>query len=259
MNINSGMLNNIESVLVTLQRMVDRNKEWRPLQKMFTEVPCRYDLMNRLLTFRFDEIWRKKAARECLAGKPSKILDLCTGTGDLAIQIARGADRSVEIIGLDYSTAMLTLAEKKASKKGFDRIKFINGDASSMPFDNESMDAIGIAFAFRNLTYKNPDRKKFLGEIYRILSPKGRFIIVETSQPDSEIMRILFYAYLNIFVAGLGGWLSGHKNAYKYLAASARNFYAPAEVRVMLKETGFRQVQYKKLFDGIAGITVGLK
>ena len=246
-----------------IKLMVDNpeegNEQWRPLQKMFTEVPYRYDLMNRFLTFRFDERWRKMAARECMAGNPVKILDLCTGTGDLAINIARIADSNTEIYGLDYSDAMLSLARNKASKKGLERIKFIYGDAAFLPFDNESIDAIGIAFAFRNLTYKNPEHEKFLKEIYRVLSPKGKFIIVETSQPDSKIMKILFYAYLKLFVAGTGGWISGHKNAYKYLAASARNFYSPKEVRNMLLLSGFKQVRYKKLFGGIAGITAGLK
>lgn len=234
-------------------------KEWRPLEKMFSEVPNRYDLMNRMLTFRFDVLWRRKAARECLMGNPSRILDLCTGTGDLAIQIAGLANSKVVITGLDYSDAMLSLAREKASKKGFDHILFIRGDAADLPFENESIDAIGISFAFRNLTYKNPDHKKFLKEIYRILSDKGNFVIVETSQPSSKIMRFLFHIYLQIVVAGIGGNLSGNKKAYKYLAASARNFYTPAQVRDNLLETGFSQVRYNQLVGGIAGITVGIK
>jgi demethylmenaquinone methyltransferase / 2-methoxy-6-polyprenyl-1,4-benzoquinol methylase len=235
------------------------NKAWRPLEKMFSEVPHRYDLMNRMLTFRFDVLWRRKAARECLMGNPSRILDLCTGTGDLTIQIARLANSKTVITALDYSDAMLSLAREKASRKGFDHIRFIRGDAADLPFEYESMDAIGIAFAFRNLTYKNPDHKKFLKEIYRILSDKGIFVIVETSQPASKIIRFLFHAYLNIMVAGIGGILSGHKKAYHYLAASARNFYTPDQLSNMLSETGFRQVKYKKLLGGIAGISVGIK
>jgi demethylmenaquinone methyltransferase/2-methoxy-6-polyprenyl-1,4-benzoquinol methylase len=235
------------------------NKEWRPLQKMFTEVPERYDLMNGLLTLRFDKRWRKIAARECLAGHPVRILDLCTGTGELAINIARLADGRTEITGLDYSDAMLSIAEDKALKKGYNRIRFIKGDAASMPFKNGSFDIIGIAFAFRNLTYKNPDREIFLKEIYRILAPEGKFIVVETSQPVSKILRIFFYAYLNIFASWIGGWISGNKGAYKYLAASARNFYTPAEVSEMLLKTGFSHVSHKKLFGGIAGITAAIK
>ena len=241
------------------ENLKQENKIWKPLEKMFSEVPHRYDLMNRLLTFRFDVLWRKMAARECLAVNPVRILDLCTGTGDLAIQIAQLANNKAEILGLDYSDAMLSRAQKKASKKGLDHIRFIRGDAADLPFENGSINAIGIAFAFRNLTYKNPDHKKFLKEIYRVLSNKGNFVIVETSQPTSKVMRFLFHTYLKIVVAGTGGILSGHQKAYHYLAASARNFYTPVEVSNMLSETGFSQVRYNKLLGGIAGITVGIK
>jgi demethylmenaquinone methyltransferase / 2-methoxy-6-polyprenyl-1,4-benzoquinol methylase len=237
----------------------DRKKEWRPLQRMFTEVPRRYDLMNRLLTLGFDKVWRKKATCECLAGNPLRILDLCTGTGELAIKIAQVADPRIEILALDFSEEMLSIAKNKAVKKGFNRIKFINGDAALLPFENESINVIGIAFAFRNLTYKNPDREIFLGEMYRVLAPEGRLIIIETSQPSSKILRFLFYIYLKIFAAWIGGWISGNKRAYKYLAASAKNFYFPEEINNMILNAGFRQVQYKKLFAGIAGITTGLK
>jgi demethylmenaquinone methyltransferase/2-methoxy-6-polyprenyl-1,4-benzoquinol methylase len=204
---------------------------------MFSEVPHRYDLMKRVLTFRFGVIWRKMAARECLAGKPLRILDLCTGTGDLAIQIARLANSPAEIVGLDYSEAMLFRAQEKALRKGFDYIRFVKGDAADLPFENESMDAIGIAFAFRNLTYKNPDDEKFLKEIYRVLSKQGRLIIVETSQPASKILRLLFHFYMNTIAAGIGGILSGQKKAYHYLSASARNFYTPVQVRICFQKS----------------------
>ncbi len=226
---------------------------------MFAEVPGRYDLINRVLTLRFDERWRKMAARECIAGNPVRILDLCTGTGDLAINIARIAEGNPEIIGLDYSDGMLSIARKKALKQGYGRIRFIKGDAASMPFDNGSVDVIGIAFAFRNLTYKNPDREIFLKEIHRVLAPGGRFIIVETSQPVSKIMRIFFYTYLKVFVSVIGGWISGHKSAYRYLATSARNFYSLEEVSDLISKTGFSKNHYKRLFGGIAGITIAVK
>jgi demethylmenaquinone methyltransferase/2-methoxy-6-polyprenyl-1,4-benzoquinol methylase len=234
-------------------------KNWRPLEKMFNEVPHRYDFMNRMLTFRFDVIWRRKTAKECLTGNPGRVLDLCTGTGDLAIEMARQGNGKVEICGLDYSDRMLSQAKEKALKKGYHHIRFIRGDAADLPFDDESLDAVGIAFAFRNLTYKNPDQQRFLKEIYRVLSVDGKFVIVETSQPASSLLRFLFHLYLRIFVSGIGGRLSGHKKAYHYLAASARNFYTSEGVNKMLLETGFKQVLHKKLLGGIAGITTGIK
>ena len=234
-------------------------KQWRPLEKMFNEVPVRYDMLNRVITWRLDERWRRTAARRCLENNPSSILDLCTGTGDLAIRLARKVNGETIIQALDYSHPMLEVARKKAGKAGLHNIEFIHGDAASMPLENEDLDVIGIAFAFRNLTYKNPDREKFLDEIYRVLKPQGKFVIVESSQPNNFLMRSLFRIYLKVFVAGIGGWLSGHKGAYRYLAASARNFYEPAEIKQLLSVIGFSRVEYRPFFGGIAGLTVATK
>lgn len=234
-------------------------KQWRPLEKMFNEVPVRYDMLNRVITWRLDERWRKAAVRKCLEREPSRVLDLCTGTGDLAIRLARQVNGQTKIQALDYSQPMLAVAREKADKAKLNNIEFIHGDAASLPLENEDLDVIGIAFAFRNLTYKNPDRERFLQEIHRVLKPQGKFIIVESSQPENRVMKSLFRIYLKVFVAGIGGWLSGHKGAYRYLAASARNFYEPAEIKQFLSDTGFSKVEYRPFLGGIAGLTVATK
>jgi demethylmenaquinone methyltransferase/2-methoxy-6-polyprenyl-1,4-benzoquinol methylase len=234
-------------------------KKWRPLEKMFNEVPARYDMLNRVITWRHDERWRRRAANICLEEKPSRVLDLCTGTGDLAIRLARLVNGETHILALDYSLPMLQVARRKAAKAKVDNIEFIHADAASMPLGTDLLDAIGIAFAFRNLTYKNPDRIKFLQEIHRVLKPGGKLVIVESSQPENRVMRYLFRLYLRVFVAGIGGWLSGHKAAYRYLAASARNFYEPLEVKQLLQDAGFRRIEYQPFIGGMAGLTVAIK
>jgi demethylmenaquinone methyltransferase/2-methoxy-6-polyprenyl-1,4-benzoquinol methylase len=241
------------------QEEISSGKKWRPLERMFNEVPARYDLLNRVITWRLDERWRRTAAENCLEGKPSSILDLCTGTGNLAIRLAKEVNGGTKILALDYSQPMLDVAREKAEKARLNNIEFIHGDAVSMPLGDENLDVIGIAFAFRNLTYKNPDREKFLQEIYRVLRPEGKFVIVESSQPWNPIMKIFFRIYLKVFVAGIGGWLSGHKGAYRYLAASARNFYEPAEIKQFLFSSGFNKVEYRPFLGGIAGLTVATK
>lgn len=237
---------------------VDR-KNWRPLQKMFSEVPQRYDLLNRIITLGMDERWRKFAAKECLSGNPQTALDLCTGTGDLVLRMARYTNGRTNLLALDYSEPMLEVAREKAGKKGFDRIEFIYGDAAEMSFDRDSLDAIGIGFAFRNLTWKNPDRDRFLAEIFRVLKKGGKFVIIESSQPSNKTIGRLFRLYLRIMVAGFGGFLSGHKGAYRYLAASAKDFYSPGEVRRMLLNTGFARVEHRSFCGGIAGLTTAIK
>ena len=226
---------------------------------MFNEVPGRYDLLNRVITLGLDERWRKRAVKECLSGNPGQILDLCTGTGDLVLRMSRNSKGDTRIHALDYSEPMIELARQKAGEKGFERIKFIHGDAADMPFNDDSLDTIGIGFAFRNLTYKNPDREKFLSEIYRVLKADGKFVIIESSQPSNNIVRSLFRMYLKVFVAGLGGIISGHRGAYRYLAVSARNFSTPEKVRELLLGAGFKSTEHRPLSGGMAGLTIAVK
>jgi demethylmenaquinone methyltransferase/2-methoxy-6-polyprenyl-1,4-benzoquinol methylase len=165
----------------------------------------------------------------------------------------------MHIHALDYSEPMLAVARRKANKEGIDRIQFKQGDAAAMPFESGSLDSVGIAFAFRNLTYKNPGREKFLAEVFRVLKDEGSFVIVESSQPSYRVYQSLFRIYLRIFVAGLGGWISGHRGAYRYLAASARNFFTPQEVKDLLLKAGFRKVSHRSFMGGVTGLTIATK
>jgi demethylmenaquinone methyltransferase / 2-methoxy-6-polyprenyl-1,4-benzoquinol methylase len=231
----------------------------RPLKKMFLSVPPSYDVMNRLLTLRLDEAWRKKAVMEILKEKPLQVLDLCTGTGDLALRLRKQADTDTEINGLDYSPPMLDVARKKANKRKLSDIKFIHGDAAHMPFTEGHFDAIGIAFAFRNLTFKNPDTATFLAEILRVLKPGGKFVIAETSQPSNKLLRALYHLYMKSITAPLGGLLSGHRAAYHYLAWSAIHYLTAEELADLLLNAGFRSVKSRPLLGGIAALTVAVK
>ncbi len=226
----------------------------RPLQKMFLAVPPSYDFLNRLLTLRMDEYWRRRAARLILKGNPSKVLDLCTGTGDLALHLQKIAGDQTTVKALDYSSPMLEIARKKSQKRKLDEIEFIQGDAAEMPFEDGDLDAIGIAFAFRNLTFKNPDRDRFLAEILRVLKPGGRFVAVETSQPDNAVMRFLFRTYMRVITKPIGGMLSGHRGAYHYLAHSAINYYSAPELKQILLAAGFSEVKHHHLFGGVAAL-----
>lgn len=235
------------------------HKEGRPLYKIFTAVPPSYDLINRIFTLRLDERWRIQAARECLAGHPGKILDLCTGTGDLSIRLAKMSSGEQEVIGYDYSEPMLDLAKRKAIKKRQANISFLQGDAATMPFTDGYFDAIGIAFAFRNLTFKNHDSPKFLAEIHRVLKPGGKFVIVESSQPKWRWLRVLFRLYTRYFVYPVGSLVSGNKGAYKYLSYSVIHYYKPEEISRLLKDYGFSEVTFKRLAGGISALHVAVK
>ena len=240
--------------------MQSNSAQGKPLHTIFTAVPPRYDLINHVITFGMDVRWRTAAARECLADKPERILDLCCGTGDLALNCARLADATVETIGIDYSQPMLERASRKAENlPGVRKISFMHGDVADLPFPDGYFDCIGISFAFRNLTYKNPMVQRYLAEIVRVLRPDGRFIIVETSQPEMKLIRTLFHLYLRWFAFRLGYLLSGNRGAYYYLAESAARFYTAGELQELLKKAGFLQVSFKRIFWGATAIHVATK
>lgn len=226
---------------------------------MFTAVPPHYDLINKIITWGFDRGWRNEAALTCLASSPGRMLDLGCGTGDLAITVNRFAKRDVEITGLDYSETMLDVARDKSAALTVSKINFIHGDASDLNFPDGYFDCVGISFAFRNMVYRNPLSQHILSHVYRVLNTGGRFVIVESSQPGSGLIRGLFHLYMRGFVANAGYLLSGNKVAYKYLGESAARFYTPGEVKNLLLKAGFREVYYRPLFLGVAGIHLAVK
>lgn len=225
---------------------------------MFNSVPRNYDLINKLMTWGLDKNWRKTAAKKCLTTSPGRILDICCGTGDLSYTISLIGSQENELVAMDYSPLMLDEAKQKDAGLT-NKPALINGDASQLPFPDECFDSVGISFAFRNLTYKNPKISHHLSEIFRILKPGGKFVIVESSQPKSMIIRKLFHLYLRLYVATIGTLISGEKGAYSYLAVSARLFYTPEEIKELLMNVGFKSVEYQSFLFGAAGLHVAEK
>jgi len=227
---------------------------------MFSRVPRRYDLLNRLLTLGLDQRWRRRAADICMQSNPGRVMDLCSGTGDLAIELARTARSKIEIIAADFCEPMLEVAEEKAERFGLrGKLLFRVADASALPFDDNYFDAITIGFGFRNLTFKNPKTDVYLKEIYRVIAPGGKLVIVETSQPSSSILKALSGAYYSAIVKPIGNVISGEKGAYSYLAYSARNYFTELQVRELLTDAGYKSVEYHPLMAGVAGIHVATK
>lgn len=231
----------------------------RPLFRMFNEVPGRYDIMNRILTLGQDERWRKKAVNLCMQEEPGRVLDICTGTADLALRIARSSKREMEIIASDFSQPMLDVAAEKAMKQNGQQVSFVLADTADLPFGDNHFDVITIGFAFRNLTYKNKFADLYLSEILRTLRPGGIFIIAESSQPDNALLRMGFRLYLKLWVQGLGGLLSGHRKAYRYLAVSAKNYFKPEEVRLLLEKNGFTAFTSAPMLGGSAAVYTARK
>jgi demethylmenaquinone methyltransferase/2-methoxy-6-polyprenyl-1,4-benzoquinol methylase len=227
----------------------------KPLQRMFEAVPPHYDLVNRLITLGMDRGWRRKAVKECLARAPMKILDVCCGTAALTLELASAVQGPATVAGLDYSPTMLDIGAEKLARSRSDKpVSLIRGDASRLPFRESSLDCVGIAFGFRNMTYKNPLAEAHLREVHRVLAAGGRYVIVESSQPKSKIVNRLFKWYCRTVVYRIGVMVSGNRGAYRYLSESAADYYAPQAVAELLRRAGFRRVDYRPLFFGAAGI-----
>lgn len=223
-------------------------------------VPPHYDLINRLFTFGFDERWRHQTALECLSRQPERLLDLCCGTADLALRLAEMSDDSAQIFGIDFSLPMLEIAREKAESYGLNnRLTLVHGDAASLPFPDGYFDCVCISFAFRNLTYKNPLALRYLAEVLRVLQPGGRFVIVESSQPEARPVRKLFHLYMRWYVSRLGYLLSGNRGAYRYLAESASRFYTIEELRNLMLDAGFSTFLSRRLAFGAVAIHVATK
>jgi demethylmenaquinone methyltransferase/2-methoxy-6-polyprenyl-1,4-benzoquinol methylase len=225
---------------------------------MFSAVPPRYDLVNRVVTLGLDTAWRAEAARALLAEAPRRVLDLCTGTGDLALEVARQAGPDTEVLALDFSAEMLARARAKAAAAGRS-IRFLEGDAGALPFADGELDAVGIAFAFRNLTFRNPRAAAHLAELARVVRPGGRFVAVESSQPDSALVRPFFHAFVGTYVRAAGALISGEPAAYRYLADTVRAFPGREGVAAMLRDAGFATVESRPLLLGAAALHVATR
>ena len=223
--------------------------------EMFSSIAKRYDFLNHFLSFNIDKGWRKKVVHAANPKADCKILDLCTGTGDLAIEFAKN-NPDQRITAIDLSEPMLAIAKRKAKKKGLEKtIEFINTDVMDSGFDNESFDIITIAFGLRNLS----DREKAIAEMTRILKPSGRLFILELCPPPKNLFGKLYRFYLQKIIPLAGAVIHRSKSAYSYLASSVTIFLKPEQVLRIMQNQGLKNCKYEKLTAGIACIFQGQK
>lgn len=222
----------------------------------FTRVARRYDLANHMLSGGIDFSWRRRLVRLANAGSCSSILDLATGSGDVVFALERGLESSPEIIGLDFCEPMLTQARKKRDelKLNADKFPFVVGDCLDLPFSDDKFDLVTISFGLRNLA----DREKGLSEIYRVLKPGGRLIVLEFSQPYWWF-RPFYYFYLRLILPWLARLVTGDREAYLYLGTSISNFPNRFELCKELEAIGFKKVAAQALTFSIVSLHHGCK
>jgi len=230
----------------------------KAVQRMFAEIAPRYDFLNHFLSISIDRRWRKVAvarAGACLKGKTQPIcLDLCSGTGDLAIEMNRGLN--VPVVASDFCHPMLIRGLQKVRNVGRDGfIPVIEADSLVLPFANDTFDVATVAFGLRNLE----DAKEGLVEMKRVLKPDGGAIVLEFSRPVVPVFRQLFEFYFHHVLPHLGALISGQNSAYRYLPTSVRRFPPQRELAAMMESVGFKNVGYRNLSGGIAALHWGMK
>jgi len=214
------------------------------VRKMFDDISGSYDFLNKLLSMGVDARWRKKFIDQIKINKNDQVLDLATGTGDIAIKIVK--KYPVEVVGLDYSPNMIDQAKKKKKSMEIDNVDFIVGDAESLPFEDESFDVIAISFGLRNLGFYS----KAFEEFFRVLKPGGSLHILEFFPSEKTFFSMMFSFYFKNILPAIGSFFSRSK-AYHYLPESVDNFLSKEKLKVLLKESKFKDVETQDMTFGV--------
>lgn len=221
------------------------------IQKIFAQIPRSYELANTLLTLGMDYFWRKKASQLAAKGGGLTWLDVCSGTGQTAVNLNKLCAGQTKIVALDFSLPMLMAG---ALKPQANSISFCAADAARLPFLDSTFDLVTISFATRNINTSRESLRQYFREFRRILKPGGRFVNLETSQPKHFILRKLFHLYIRAVVMPVGFLLSGSKAAYNYLAYTIPRFFCAEELSEIIHQAGFSRVNFRPLSFGIAAI-----
>ncbi len=215
---------------------------------MFDRIAGVYDLMNSAMTAGLHHQWRERAVDRAQVGPGSDALDLCTGTGDLALVLRRRIGVDGRVVGSDFSEAMLDLARRKSGEEGLP-VEFGWADALDLPYGDESFDAVTIGFGARNLA----DLGKGLSEIARVLRPGGRLVILEITRPQREPLSSFYSLWFDRLVPVIGSF-AGDSEAYSYLPNSVRSFPDPQRLAAMIDAAGFTEIRWLLLAGGIIAI-----
>lgn len=222
---------------------------------MFDNIAFRYDFLNRFLSAGIDISWRKKAIKQLASLQPKKMLDVATGTADVAL-MTYDILKPTNIIGIDISEGMLNLGRQKIAAKGLQHvIQLYNGDSENINFDDNSFDAITVAFGVRNFQ----NLLKGLQEMKRVLQPGGKLVVLEFSKPKNIVFKQFYNLYMNVIAPSFGKLFAKNKDAYQYLNDSVQTFAEGQTFLNIMHEAGFTQTYLKSLSLGICTIYCGVK
>ena len=222
------------------------------VRTMFDRVAGVYDFMNTAMTAGLHHGWRERAADRAALAPGDLALDVCCGTGDLALELARRVGPEGEVVGCDFSEPMLQLACRKAAERGASQVRFEWADALQLPYEDESFDAVTVGFGLRNLA----DLERGLGEMARVLKPGGGLVILEITHPRRPPLSLFYSLWFDRLVPLLGT-LAGDRDAYSYLPQSVRRFPSPEGLAAMMAAAGLERIRCLVLAGGIIAIHSG--
>ncbi len=235
--------------------MEELNKKSDNVAAMFNSIAAKYDFLNHFLSLGIDKLWRRRLVKQLAKSNPRQVLDIATGTGDLAIQLANH-HQLVNITGVDISENMLNIGRGKIWKRKLEeRIKLKQANSMNLPFADGEFDAAMVAFGVRNFE----DLSKGITEIHRVLKNGGSLYVLEFSMPSRFPMRNLYRFYFRKVLPFVGGIVSGSKSAYTYLPESVFAFPEKEKFVEIMANAGFKNCNYKRLTFGVASIYVGSK
>jgi demethylmenaquinone methyltransferase / 2-methoxy-6-polyprenyl-1,4-benzoquinol methylase len=224
------------------------------VNRMFDRVASRYDALNSVMTAGLHHRWRERAAERTELRPGDFALDVCCGTGDLALELAERVTPGGRVVGCDFSEPMLDLAREKASARRADGLRFEWADALQLPYDAERFDAVTVGFGVRNLA----DLDRGLRELARVLKPGGRAVILEITTPERPPLSFFFSLWFDRIVPLLGAF-SSNPEAYSYLPESVRSFPSPRGLAEKMDAAGFERIRYTVLAGGIIAIHSGVR
>ena len=231
------------------------NDKKSQIKTMFDNIAPTYDRLNHLLSMNVDRLWRRRAVKAVAGTNPSSILDVATGTGDLAVALARRIP-SARVTGVDLSAEMLRVAEAKIAERGLaDRIAVREGDAEHLEFADSQFDAVTVAFGVRNFE----DIGAGLREMHRVLKSGGLLVVLELATPQNKPFKAIYEKYSHAVLPRIGGLVSSDDKAYEYLPASVDEFPSPERFLDMLNDAGFADCRAKSQSFGIATIFTARK
>jgi len=231
------------------------NKKSENVEAMFNSIASKYDFLNHFLSLGIDKMWRRRLVKQLAKQNPQSVLDIATGTGDLAIQLSKH-HKTASIIGIDISENMLNIGREKVWKRQLEeRIKLQQANSMNLPFGDATFDSAMVAFGVRNFE----DLPKGIAEINRVLKPGGSFYVLEFSMPSKFPMANIYRFYFRKVLPFVGGIVSGSKSAYTYLPESVFTFPEKEKFLEIMTNAGFKNCNYTRLTFGVASIYVGHK